>query len=434
MLTTAGIEPAERPDEAQKRDALGKGLGRAVLWARAGRLTRRDVLLQACLEDQRFDRQIEEARGPWLWEIMEAVGAVDEFREPILAATQAISEDAAVQLCQFCVHYARRGDERFRRRLREIVGEQPVPDYSCLGEEELIDLEPEAGLLLIARRRGSELLARQWAWEDQTPIDCAIEKIGFEAVAALLDREARTSADVARFRDRWQRDADERNADLSRPGQSQTMSLADAIREAQTSQYGGRLRGWGRKASEGDLQAIFDRLLAGGPWAVIANYLSVFSGRALPEFDQRLLGLLDHEDAEVRRRAFTAVAQNTHTQIRRFALDHAAERINEPNFLELLVRNFRPGDEELLMRHLSLPADDNERHWLLRNLREVLRENPEASCRELALVAYAATPCGECRTYVADLLVERRAAPAWLVEECRHDAVPETRKLVLKSP
>src|SRR5262249_34689102 len=122
MLTTAGIEPAERPDEAQQRDALRKGLGRAGLWARAGGLRRRDVLLEACLEDWRFDSQMEEARGAWLWEIVEAVGAVDEFREPILAATQTVDDVTAFQLCQFCVFYARRGEERFRRRLREIVG------------------------------------------------------------------------------------------------------------------------------------------------------------------------------------------------------------------------------------------------------------------------------------------------------------------------
>ncbi len=39
------------------------------------------------------------------------------------------------------------------------------------------------------------------------------------------------------------------------------------------------------------------------------------------------------------------------------------------------------------MRHLSLPDDDNDRHSLLMDLKFILRENPEASCRELALVS-----------------------------------------------
>src|SRR5262249_34812287 len=161
-------------------------------------------------------------------------------------------------------------------------------------------------------------------------------------------------------------------------------SLADALRVAETSRYGGLLGGWGKYASEGDLRVILDRLLGGGPPALLANYLRVFFHPPFPQFDQRLLGLLDHEE-EVRRRAFTAVAQNAHPSIRRFALDHVEEWRNEPNFVELFVRNFQPGDEALLMRHLRIPDDLDACHWILRDVKKVLEENPTASCEELGL-------------------------------------------------
>ena len=50
------------PSLDQQRDALQKGLGRAMLWAMQGRLND-EPLLAACLRDQRFDMQVETYGG-----------------------------------------------------------------------------------------------------------------------------------------------------------------------------------------------------------------------------------------------------------------------------------------------------------------------------------------------------------------------------------
>src|SRR5262245_55016700 len=135
-----------------------------------------------------------------------------------------------------------------------------------------------------------------------------------------------------------------------------------------------------------------------------------------------MLGLLDHEDEQVRRRAYTAVAQNSHPTIRRFALDHLQQRIAEPNFLELFIQNFQSGDEDLLLGGLRLPDDTDQAHGFLFDLIKIPENNPEARCRELALLVYRWTPCGNCRYHAVKLLVSRNATPAWLVEEYRHDS------------
>ena len=174
------------------------------------------------------------------------------------------------------------------------------------------------------------------------------------------------------------------------------------------------------------------RLLACQSSNDLISYLRVFSNRPMPAFDQRLFGLLSHEDDNVRARAYTAIAQNTHPSIRRFALDHVEQWFTETNFLELFIKNFQPGDEELLLRHLRLPDDPDERHCLLMDLKTVLRENPSPACRDLALIGYEATPCGGCRYDAVKLLVNQYVAPAWLLDECRFDSESDTRDLVMK--
>ena len=59
------FSPPPIPTRIQQQDALQKGVGRAVTWAERGQLDL-DVLLEACLHDQRFDRQCEANRGEWL--------------------------------------------------------------------------------------------------------------------------------------------------------------------------------------------------------------------------------------------------------------------------------------------------------------------------------------------------------------------------------
>jgi hypothetical protein len=146
--------PPPSPLLNQQRDALQKGLGRAMQWALKARLDD-EPLLDACLRDQRFDGQVEDSRGDWLWRMIGAVGAKERFRIPILHALYYLSDDrSANQLCQLARNYAEAGDETFHTRLYEIVEQKPVADSPWLGEEEIVALDGEQAFLFAATVRG----------------------------------------------------------------------------------------------------------------------------------------------------------------------------------------------------------------------------------------------------------------------------------------
>ena len=92
--------PPISPSPAQQRDALRKGLGRALQWALSGRLDH-GLLLGACLQDQRFDLQVESSRAEWLWQMIRAAGAMEPFRVPILHALHDLSDEhSGSHLCE----------------------------------------------------------------------------------------------------------------------------------------------------------------------------------------------------------------------------------------------------------------------------------------------------------------------------------------------
>jgi hypothetical protein len=301
-----------------------------------------------------------------------------------------------------------------------------------LGEEDLISLESAEGFLFAAEVRGESLKDRDWEWDDGTMIDTASGKLGEAVVASLLEREAVASTAIRRFQSKWLGSITPRGASLSSHlERMRQYSLNDVISAVEGGgSLGGLLRGWGMYAEESDLRAIQARLFECMRPDDFAKYLRVFSNRPFPEFDVRVLDFLGFPDPEIQRRTYAALAPNAHPAIRRYALDHVAQQINDDNFLMLFINNFEPGDEDLISANLILPRDPDECHSLMSDVIKILEKNPAAHLDRLGMYAYYATPCGHCRHDAVKLLVERNSAAPWLIEECEVDAFEETRKLI----
>jgi hypothetical protein len=423
--------PPPLPSLEQQRDALQKGLGRALQWALSGQLGD-EPLLEACLRDQRFDTQVESSRGDWLWQMVRAVEATERFRTPVLHALYDLSDDrSADQLCELACRYAETEDGTFRTRLYEIVEQKPVADSPWLGEEQIIALDGEQAFLFAARVRGRLLADREWEWDDGSLTAIAVERFGMERVSSLL--EAITDESVRQFLEHWRQDRQKQakqEAHRSHKERMAATSVEEVLRAAEGDNKCFWFRGWGMHADEAMLQAVLQRLWAEHVPSIVANLVKVFSARALPEFDPRLVELCRHGDEEVRRRAFAALGQNAHPLVREFALTELQEGVRDGSVISLFINNYRQGDEHRILETIELPDDGCELHWLLMDVIKVLEKNREADCSRLGVISYATTPCENCRFYAARLLHQQQVAPNWLRDECRYDSGADSRKLV----
>ena len=423
------FSPPTSPTLGQQVDALQKGLGRAVQWAQAGCLAD-EPLLDACLHDKRFDMLFEDNRGEWLWNIINAVGAVTRFREPILVALRSVTiERDAYQLCELALHYATTGDREFEAQLYKFVEQRPFAEhYPSIGEGQLFELGGEEALLFIARIRGMLLNGRNWEWDDSAITDRAIEKFGVERVSTLLNDS--TDPAINRFEAAWRQS-------MNQPSESQpqsyvermrAISAAEIIKAAETKDR--RYPGWGNCADESDLDMVLNYLWIVREPKVIANLLKVFSNRPLAHFDTRLLELCRHGNDDVQREALNVLEQNTHPLIRDFALKELQERTLNRSVVGLFAANFMDGDEQRLLDLVELPEDAWERHGVLIELLHVLEENPNADSSQLGLIIYFQTPCELCRLRAVEQLREDGVVPEWLIRECRNDSGEDCRALV----
>ena len=383
--------PPSSPSVEEQTDALQKGLGRTMQWATTGKLEDKP-LIKACLHDLRHDMQVEDSRGSWLWQLIQAVNGEQRFRNQLVEELRELPDARSIyQLCELAYCYAAQGDDEFRKRLYEIVEQKPVPDSPGLGEDEILRLDGQDAFVFAAKVRGTRLASREWEWHDASLIHDATEQLGETQVGKLL--KSTTDKSVKRFHDCWlaekKRDS-ERKPQPSRKEQMQETSVDEIIAEAESQRPGiGFFRGWGMHASDDDLNTVLQGLWSVDHPKVILNFLRVFSNRPLPTFDPRMIEFCNHSDEQVRLWAFNALQMNSHPLVREFAVTNIRQGLRDRFFGGLLIRNYAAGDENLLLEALELPEDVNELHWLLMDVIKVLENNEEADPSKLALVVYA---------------------------------------------
>lgn len=428
------LSPPLSPTLDQQRDALQKGLGRARLWAERGCLDH-DVLLEACLRDLRYDRQCEGCRGEWLWGLVTAAGVIHKFEAPLLQALRSLSpenDQAARQLCELAFHYAKRGRQEFRDVLYSIVETTPLPDDRSMGERQLLALEGEAAFQLIAFTRGRYLETCAADWDDAHVVKEAMEFCGEERIHEIM--ATFSDPDRLRFAETYRhaKKAEEERKDRPRLDDTKARSVADVVAAAQEQPRGYWLTHWGRSAGEDDLNQVWEVIRITSEPKVLAHLLRVFSRRALPQFDERLIELCRHSDTDVRIRAYLALAQISDSRIRLFAVEEITGPDRNIHAVQLLQRNFKAGDEQLLCDFVEIPDDAEERHSLLMDIQRVLQENMESRVEELAQVIYFHTPCAICRDAAIELLEKDGTLPGWMAEEAMHDSQDSYRKRQLE--
>lgn len=412
-------EPAISPTPEEQRDALQKGLGRAMLWARDGKLSL-ESLKDAVREDLRYDRHCEPARGDWLWKLMTEMNCQEGLKDFVFdLLTAAPAEYFSSQLFQLGYHYASSGDSKFRDLLYEKV---QSADGDCYGEKDLIRLDGEAGLLFLLGRYSKSLNEEASAAYVEYILDCAMEMLGEGRVNEALARN--TELSIQKLIQHYELEKESPKSYVA----PERATVAEVIDESRKEKP---LRSisltWGIRASAEELQEVLPALFETTRAESLVFLLNLFRHQPLDVFDSRLLEYCRHEDINVRQMGCRAVSRNSHLSIRQLAISMLTSGGDLENAAELLIHNYQPGDEIRLLEAFDPASEADDRHAILVAIRNVLEENPEADASRLGLVIYASTSCAVCRSGAAEILKQRQVVPEWLISEIRYDSYEACR-------
>ncbi len=389
--------------------AVRKGLGRAVLALdEPVPDAYHQVILTACQEDQRYDRQCEDRRTDYLMALLDRARIVDRFLESALAPLENECDTRTRSLrMQMLGQFARRGrDEAWT----VLVG------YASTGMEEAWDALELVGARGIAWLTAHVLpgLPSEERWRTVSWLDC--DGLSPSTVAVLTE---------------VQREQDAAREARPKPRSKMPKTFVGALKKVQReSRYTSVLRRLADVLTVEEVQLVAKLWLTESNPGRGASYADLFSECDFPFPIESLLDLVKsgkapHDYEEVLSRISHPAARN-----------HGLALLSrpEPNWrgYACLQSSFSAEDEPFLESALSsftsLSADDL--HALGYPLMEVAQrmESPELRFAMLRWV-YENTPCSLCRSKPVEEMVKHGVLPDFYRRELEFDADSYSREL-----
>ncbi len=436
----------ERLTTEQYALAFRLGRGEAFLNACQFGLAEIDeLLIHACTHEPRYDAQCEPSRAQWLFDLIKASPDYERYVSAIKNALEHETEDEALNhLCHLALLIANDGDVGIATRLEtRVLGQNFVRAQSPFGCEIYVRYGGLPAILALTKKLGEALLIDPEDW--QRPLDDFTED---KALCALAWREVRRLAerDVAYKTYLDGQQIWDQNHPPPSPAQRKQMRheqirselpielmLASAL--ARKYDHPGRYRTFGLHATAHELNQVFERLLLESDPAVCTRLLWVFSQVELPELHENVWTWCNSQNDELRHAAITAIAGSKNPVIGELAQRRLLT--NEyPDDLailcSLLVRNYRPNDELILLLVISRieGQTDDQRHRVHGAIIDVIESNPLPIFFDALFEIYMRTPCSHCRASTVELMLKLGVATDTIIEACRHDANENIRQLV----
>jgi len=423
--------------------ALRKGHGRAILTLQrvADTTPYRDAVRHACVNDLRFERQVENSREEYAADLallcIHPASLADELIKELTQDNVEDNEGDWMHV-ETVTALARRGYPGAIEAIRQYISSTPLAERYNYGWT-LIELFGLNGLLELAECAGDDVPEDDRQWVYSSWMDEAKDRFGRVQAMAALRHAATTSPRVAAFlphAETWLR------WELTPPAESQPQACTSEpwpeiwseIEKAARDGSGfapGLLR-WARHATDEMLRQAAAQFLIEEDVPRLRNIAWVLKGKPWPLDIESLRGRFDHPDptvAAISRR----VARHTRSEVLRAdALARLARGEVAKGTLDLLQSNYRSGDQKAIEHALfNAGLTDEEVHDVTHDIRNIFKDGDSAEAIALLQWAYEFTPCSFCRCSALRRLMKHGLAPAYIIEEAAFDANPETRKLAL---
>jgi hypothetical protein len=423
--------------------ALHRGLGRAILHLQKHDSTPyRDVILQACLKNTTYDRQVEGGKSVYMTHIIELTGDKEFYRHQILDAARKIGKDTdsynREHVLDLVQSFAHEGDMEARQIIYDAFANNPTSDDEW-GAYRIIELDELEGFLFVAETFGQRVVVEPDAYPFDFLLSVFEEIVGKEVATDKLnlERQNRPHVDVYLKAMETVRAKQQKRRTLKPKARIPYAEIKQNI-EMNVSTY---YQAWGNNTdSESLIQAASDLIdiLKQDDIIRLRKYLRIFWHRAFPLDVTPILKLVDYQDEGINYPSLPVSALNvlgeiSHPSVRELALKLIAENRFTGRAVELLNRNFEADDWQRLEEITKRDLDKEDYHSLEMSVREVFREHSTQEATQTLLNLYENGICSHCRYDTVASLHSIDALPTAIREECLYDSYEDTRELAQRN-
>jgi hypothetical protein len=422
-------------DEDQFRQLLQLGHGRAILYARDHNVDGfRNVILDACLHCRAYDAQMEGTRASYMLDLLDLMPGKEFYYDEVLNVLPGSGDDwDAAQRFHFAACLATDGNDRAKRVMYKSYN--PGPKKGEAIAIEFLQMDGIDGLLFASEKIGALLTATTEKVDLGWLMSAAKETVGEQEAREALRKVGAGNPRIEAYRLAEEESRNHLDDRLRKSGEMMSATY-EQVKPKLLEMTSGWIASWGARANDAELDHAARGLAAARSPKEQYAHLRIFARRLFPLDIQLLFSLVDVEDERVGLAATSALSQITHPEVRQLAfrlVETGAKWRGEA--VELLARNFRPGDHAIAVRWFEAEDDLETLHSFGMDLTDLWEQHPDEETEVPMLLAmYERGPCSFCREKTVRRLIERGALTEELRLECSFDANDDIRDLVKGSP
>ena len=424
--------------------ALEQGLGRAILCLKKHDPTPyKEIILETCLKDTRYDAQCEGSRVPYLMEAIDLCHHEDFFRDAILerfpATPNTVLEDKPNyhiedQFTDFMLVFAKRGSLKARDLLYTsfTANAKLSEEFAFSRDNAIIELDGLVGLNFVLEHYGKIASKNRKFRLDDWYLNSIYNQFEKTIVQQHVKNLCAVNQDVQVLVKRSKFFTKKVDSTASRAKQKPTPPTYAEFQNMvwRRSSYRGGAGFWSTRATKTQInQAARDLIQETDP-ELIRGYLYAFYKRKFPLSIKHLLLLVRHEHPDVRLHSVTALQRFQDSRVRVLALELISDPLLRAEAIGLFEQNYLLGDAKIIVQILEEVNDRNDIHSIGYSIRDVYEENRVSEALKPLLLDYESNPCLLCRGYTLELLHGLEILPDWMLEEAQFDAYNHTRETV----
>lgn len=411
------------------KDSIQRGTGKAYLLAvEHPECDFTDEIIAACVKNFAYDGQSEGSRAGYLLAIFKLNGENERVKSATLKAIQEEVSDTwtLTQLFDLALLFAKDGDRRFKEAIYARFFRNTISGSDWVGYSEIIELDGLAGLRHIAKVMGQGLIDNPNDWQDDMIVRHFAEKYPGVNVRSELKNWAKSSPAIERYLSAIE---EVETARVNRIPVSETYSsLLDEIKNRRIL-YPLKKRTF----TECELMMVADALVNESNPKYVEKFLYFFGYFKFPLNEKHLLKYAKRKKNgrnSIVERAIDALKFISSDAVRDFAIRGLKYSRAPEDYADLLILNYRAGDNVLLSRIASRAKTDDVVEQLAKSYSQIYNENQTPESFEPLFILYNKMTCGVCRELVVSAMLKNGGLSAGLLEELRHDSNEAIQELV----
>lgn len=411
-------------------DSLKRGTGEAYVIAKNNpTIDFSSYVIKGALKNFAYDGQSEGSRAQYIFDIISTSQKQTKIKEAIINGLAREQEDtwSLTHLFDLSKLYAQKGNSEFKQAIYDRFLNNPIEGSDWVGYQEILELDGLNGLIYIAEKFGKVIAQNPDDWQDDSIIRHFQDDNPNIKVIKELENRAKTNKYIRLYLDNVERTKS--NWKKNRP---KAIKFKDIVDEVSNSKHFLPYRRI-KELEKSELLEVGNQLLKEKNKSTIEKLLWVFRFHRFPLDEEFILSLArqkGNSKNRIKEFAIDALKFLKNESVREFALDRILRTRNPATFTDILISNYKSGDNKLLSEVANKFKDEHIIESLASSYSGIYSANSSKECKEPLEILYSKMNCGIHRNGIIQILIDNKVLSEKIREEIEFDSYLETRELV----